>query len=252
MASSKLIYVEMKTRRAQEHFDALQMELDRWIRDPKHCLVREADDFDNARHIFRIQLGAIPEIIPMLLGDFVCCLRSSLDQLAWALALINRSMPLSEKEERDIHFLIFKERNSRYDELRRLFPPTVADVIDSFQPYLRGQAYRDDPLWQLNELWRMDKHRAIPMNSGEITVGLPVPEWNRLTRHVFDGVDHSIEVNVPLVWVYTGQVAFKPAISIEILFGEHMGKLAVSRARLSTINDFVRNDVVPSFTSFFS
>src|ERR1035438_8954375 len=164
--------VQMKTNRAQVHFDTLQTELDKWLHNPKSCTIREGTDFEKQVHIFQIEIAPLPEIIPGVLGDFVCCLRSSLDQLAWGLAHIWPSRKFTRTEERRIQFPIFEERNATYEDRIKLFPPAVATVIDSLQPYLRGNAFRDDPLWKLNELWTMDKHRAIPMNSNALAVNL--------------------------------------------------------------------------------
>ena len=77
----RLIYVDMKVRRANVHLDALEVVVKNWI-DSKPYTVIQRDDFDKAVHICRIEDEVAPELIPMLVGDFVCCLRAALDQLA--------------------------------------------------------------------------------------------------------------------------------------------------------------------------
>jgi len=246
----KLVYVDMKTRRAKVHLDSLQLELDLWLVKP--YTISEHTDFDNVLHVFRIELAGMRDTIPMLVGDFVCCLRSSLDQLAWSLAHL--PMPavrqFTDREERQIHFPIARYNDSTYAALRDLFPSAVADIIDTLQPYLRGNAYRDDPLWQLNELWTMDKHRAIPMNSNSLQVWFPITDWMRFMRHL----DHGIEVKFPLrlAWLWQSKVDLKPRVSVEVLFGEHMGTFEISRRRLTEIYDFVRQDVISKFAGFFT
>jgi hypothetical protein len=124
----------------------------------------------------------------------------------------------------------------------------VADIFDTLQPYLRGDAFRDDPLWQLNELWTMDKHRGIPMNSNFVKIAFPVSGWERNT---FYSPQYGLEVHFPLVQFCTSEVDIKPTVTVEILFGEYMGDFVVSRARLGEINDFVRNEAIPRFARFF-
>ena len=245
---SQLIYVEMKTRRAQQHFDALKSQLDMWMKDPKRYTVTEKTDFDKGTHIVRVEIGHIYEDIPMLLSDFIHCLRSSLDCLAWELAHLPSERTLTIKEEKRVQFPISPYDDGHYSDIRGLFPSTVANIFDSLQPYLRGNAFRDDPLWKLNELWTMDKHRGIPMNSNGVQIRFPFAGWERYLRHFHYG----IEVHFPLIEFFSGEMEIKPAISVEILFGEFMGEFMIDRAGLSEINDFVRNDVIPRFSGFFT
>jgi len=244
---SRLIYVEMKTCRAQIHFNALQAELDKWLEHPKRYSIRQDTDFNHGVHIIRVDIGYTPETIPVLVGDFIHNLRSALDNLAWELAHLPPKRVFTESDERHIHFPIFKCRDSTYLSRRGLFPPAVAEIFDSLQPYVRGDAFRDDPLWQLNELWTLDKHRAIPMNSHSMNLGFPGTEWQRYAREV----DNGVEVHFPILAYYASEMYLKPTVSVEILFGEHMGDFIISRARLGEINDFVRKNVIPRFMGFF-
>src|ERR1039458_7395547 len=218
---SRLIYVEMKARRAQKHFSTLQAELNKWLEDPKKYAVLENTDFDHGEHIVRVETGYIPEAIPMLLSDFVHQLRSCLDNLAWELAHLPPKRSFTEVEERQIYFPIFAWRDSTYISRRSLFPPAVAEIFDSLQPYKREQSFRDDPLWQLNELSTRDKHRAIPMNSNSVNLGFPGTEWKRYFREI----DYGAEVHFPILMYYASKVHLKPTVTVAILFGEHMGDL---------------------------
>jgi hypothetical protein len=101
------------------------------------------------------------------------------DLVAWRLAHLPPVRVFTKTQERQINLPIFETRNSTYDDRRKLFPPAVADIIDTLQPYLRGNAFRDDPLWQLNELWTMDKHRTIPMSSHSLNIRFPMAGWER-------------------------------------------------------------------------
>lgn len=242
-----LAHIEMKTRRAQKHFDELQRELDAWLKLPPYS-VGFYTDFDKVLEVWHVYMKVTPEAIPMALGDFICCLRSALDQLAWGLAHLDVKRVFSKREERNISFLVFTEKNPTYDDRRKLFPPAVADVFDGLQPYNRGNAFADDPLWQLNELWILDKHKLIPINSSSLQVRFPMWGWENYVRHL----DYGIEVHFPLSRAWMSPVNLDPAITMEILFGEYMGSFEVSLVRLKEINEFVAKDVIPRFASFFS
>lgn len=244
--ADRLVYVKMKARRADEHFHSLESELGKWAAKP-YTITKQLQ-FDKWLYTVRVDISLTPEIIPMLLGDFVCCLRSSLDQLAWKLAHLPPIRTFTEREEKRIQFPIFKVRNNIYDDIRKLFPPAVADVIDNFQPYLRGNAFRDDPLWQLNELWNMDKHRTIPISPYSLNISFPMEGWHEFVNPA-TYFRHYFEVNFPIGMALTGEVNLEPTISVEILFGE--GPLEVPFSRLKEINDFVRNTVIPRFAGFF-
>ena len=214
----------------------------------KPYTVIEKTDFEKVLHIVRIEIAPTPEVIAMLFGDFVCCLRSSLDQLAWRLAHLPPVRTFTRTQERQINFPIFEMRNATYDDRRKLFPPAVADIIDSLQPYLRGNAFRDDPLWQLNELWTLDKHRTIPTLPYALNVGFPGTGWQRFVH--IDRLTYDLEVRFPLAFAWTYPVNLKPNVSVEILFGE-TNIFEIPLTRLGEINDFVRNEVIPRFTGFF-
>ena len=248
--SPRLVYVDMKIRRAKFHLDELETVVKNWI-DSKPYTITNIDDFEKGIHICRIQDKITPELVPMLLGDFVCCLRAALDQLSWALAHLTPVRAFSEREERQIQFPISKIRDATYELKRGLFPPNVAAVLDTFQPFLRGDAHRADPLWQLNELWTMDKHRSIPVNSNSFTVHFSFDGWEQYLRP-WNALTDAIEVHFPLVEFYKSPANLNPDVSVEVLFGEYMGKFEISMLRLKEIYDFVGNDVIPTFASFFS
>ena len=245
-----MLEVNMKADRAKHHLNALNIEIGKWLALPHVPMVREYTQFEEGLHIFRVNIGPVPQIIPLLLGEFISCLRSSLEWLAWGLAHLDSRRVFPDKESRNISFLIFKQRDSTYEDRRSLFPTAVAKVFDDLQPYLRGNAYRDDLLWQLDELWKMDKHRAVPANSTVLTVAMPGPssEWKQFVRYLDDG----LEVRLPLLPYMSSKMSFKPQFSLEILFGERMGDFEISPARLTEINDFVRNSVIPRFAGFFA
>src|SRR5690242_12743238 len=100
-----LFHVEMKARWAQEHFNALQSQLDTWLNLPPYTVTYKTD-LNHGLEICRVEMLLTPEPIPMLLSDFISSLRSALDNLAWGLAHLDPARSFTEREERNISFLI--------------------------------------------------------------------------------------------------------------------------------------------------
>lgn len=244
--SPRMVYIDMKTRRAKFHLDALEVTVKDWI-DSRPYTVTHYDDFEKAIHVVRIKDRVTPELLPMLVGDFVSCLRAALDRLAWALAHLPPLKLFTDAEQRRIQFPIAKVADDGYLKRLGLFPSTVAPELDRLQPYHKGNAFDGDLLWQLNELWNMDKHRAIPCNSNSFVLGFPGEGWKKYLRHFTD----AVEVHFPIVEFYQSPMNLEPTVSVEPLFGEHMGQFGIPMGRLREINEFVANDVIPRFTRFF-
>src|ERR1700687_3034582 len=99
----RLVYVKMKARRADGHFHSLDTELTKWATKP--YTITKQIKFKQLLYIIRVDITPTPEIIPMLLGDFICCLRASLDQLAWRLAHLPPVRTFTRTQERQINFL---------------------------------------------------------------------------------------------------------------------------------------------------
>jgi hypothetical protein len=239
-----LVYVGMKVDRAQHHLDALDRELRRFDRKPSYTISRN-EDVKNSLYIVRIEGKAAPQIIPMLLGDFICCLRSALDQLAWQLISIGPG-GFKKRDEGKIYFPIIAKPENWPPWSLPFFPKESHSLLDKVQPYHRGAAFDKHPLWQLNELCNLDKHRVIPVNCSSLTVHFPVPGWEAFRRDL----DYGLEVRFPLSM--KSKFHLKPHVSSQILFGEHMGSLEISRNELGKINEFVRGEVIRPFSGLFS
>src|SRR5205085_234881 len=141
----------------------------------------------------------------------------------------------TDREQRDIAFPVARFDDSTYRNRLGLFPSTVAPEIDAFQPYHRGNAYKDDPLWQLHELWTLDKHRAIPIAASSLNVRFPMWGWENFLRHF----EYGFEVHFPLLKAWLSPVDLKPDIAMEVTFGEYGSTFEIGFERLKQINHFV-------------
>ncbi|MGH9514246.1 MAG: hypothetical protein ACRD3P_01025 [Terriglobales bacterium] len=239
----------MKARRADFHLQSAEAQLRNWI-NGKPYTITEKDDFDRTQHVFIITPHPSPEEIALAVGDFVNCLRSCLDQLAWNLVnLFPETVPFNEKAAMQVVFPITRS-DETYGQKQAMFHPSIHKTLDSLQPSDRANAIYTHHLWQLDKLWNIDKHRTIPVNCGNWTVNLMPPGTIGLIE--YDTFKQCIYAVVPsLARFYSRPPYVKPQVIPAILFGEYMGKFDVSITRLREIHTFVVREVIPKFTGFF-
>jgi len=97
-------------------------------------------------------------------GERLQNLRSALDQMAWACALRFTDDPTHE-----VSFPIQRDEASwrkavSTPRIKKAADAIGADawqVIESLQPHMQHRAPKEDPLWGLNELARIDRHRRL-------------------------------------------------------------------------------------------
>ena len=187
--------------------------------------------------------------VVLSLADFVYALRSGLDQLAWQLSLINNPTPSHQTM-----FPIHADQTPKSEGLFRQrvwdIPCEAIAVIRDIQPYKRGATYWDDPLWQLNELSNIDKHRLPAGRGHDGNFYLEPHGW---TRRDFD---NGVEFSWPLSMKQA--VVFEPR-DPELIFGDPIDAarkpthipLELDRLAIAKIYSYVRDDVRPRFTRFF-
>ena len=232
----------MKAERAKGHLDAFNFIVADYL--PKATTVTTRDDFDASRCIRRTEFHAFPPELGMELGEFVYCLRSGLDQLAWHVATVTAR----KDSPKDVCFPIVKslinsDQRKKYKRSLALFPTNIAAEIDALQPYKEPSLSDAHPLWQLNTLCNLDKHCVIPINSR--TKRVFVVHGAVVTYpHDVDAVD----VSIPLA--DKSKFEFDPNLPGDIELGEWDADLTIPRRRLADIHDFVINTVIPAFERF--
>jgi hypothetical protein len=235
-----------KIGRAYKHLKEFDSLVVSYCRSEPYTITKH-DDLVNQRHVVRCEFSALDADIHLSLAEVIYSLRSGLDQLAWQLALLRNPNP-----SRDVMFPIHSDQSSKAEErFRRLvwdMPCDAVTVIRDLQPYKREAAYRDDPLWQLNELSNIDKHR-VP--AGRATIGSFYLEPKGWIRHDFD---YGVEFSWPLSVKDT--VVFKPDFPT-LVFGDPINNtsripLELTREDIARVYNYVRQNVAPRFTHFFS
>jgi hypothetical protein len=117
----------LKTVRAKEHLDDLGERLCAFNESKPYTVFRE-DDTKHQLHIVRFHLEDPPDAIPLIVGDFLYCLRASLDQLIWALAWRPSFYP------RGTQFPIFIEPNpGKFRQYVSGVEPDAVSIIEDLQ-----------------------------------------------------------------------------------------------------------------------
>lgn len=147
--------VEQKVFRAKQHYDALVRELRMQFHGHTGKVVMDAD----APSDFNIVIDAeLSKQVALILGDCLNNLRSSLDYLIWELVLASHSQPGKQNMFPVCQKLeTFKE--AKRSRLAGLSEEMIAEV-EFLQPY-NGGDYRERPLWLLDELNNIHKHRRL-------------------------------------------------------------------------------------------
>lgn len=237
-------YLVLKAERAKTHLDALNRELDLFLKEP-YTITRK-DDLQNGRHIRRQQMKPGNTILVMLLGEFLYSLRCGLDQMAWQFSLADAR----KRWARSICFPIYDDlatgdARRNYAKVIKCFPDPIAREIDALQPFKTPGSAQEHPLWQLNQLCNLDKHCIGPFHSR--TMSVIVPHNPAVLVQQFES-EQAIEVSVPLKDKH--QLDLEPETTCKIEFGDWEANWSVSRQRLTDIHNFITSKVIPKFIEF--
>jgi hypothetical protein len=155
-----------KLARARQHLD----QLDPLIRSFSKNSIRivEKKDVEKKEKILCMEWDPIPPEWLVMIGDCLFNLRASLDQLVYALAVANQG---SRPESTKLSFPIFGSQTA-FDDKRRglncidgINEDAKRDII-ALQPFNARQgpdAAEYHPLFRLNRLHNVDKHRHLSL-----------------------------------------------------------------------------------------
>jgi hypothetical protein len=171
--------------RAQEHLVELSNEVLRFIND-KPYTIRVETHFEIAKHV--IYVDTVKEPSPRMqlaFGSALQSLRSCLDHMVWHMSPGVHSSP-NEGERRSVNFPIYRSNDGKFskggsgtgDKALKYIPKKARTIIKDLQPFHRGNAYEDSPLWQLDKLNNIDKHRAVALMSTRGAARVLSDTWN--------------------------------------------------------------------------
>lgn len=160
---------ELKLEWAKHQSQALKNQTAAWRAANGYGAVFEKHP-ERPGHIIRLKVGEVPPSIPLIIGDALYALRSALDHLAHDLAS-SFTNPLPPNVSEISEFPIFGDRAMTSSEKSRkigAIDPGAQAIIEALQPYARGNAYAQDPLWTLYELARVDRHRFVHLTVAQL------------------------------------------------------------------------------------
>jgi len=247
--------VTHKIFRAAQHFQTLTSELEGYFKtNPGHLVAEQQTNPLEITATFQAK-GPIPALIPIILGDCLQNLRSSLDYLVWELVLAANGNP-GKKHAFPIceTAALFKQNvtSGRLDGV----PKDAVTQIESLQPYQLGKDWQKATLWVLNEFNNINKHRRIlltVLRGGESKNNIDVVnvEGQLWARGPMPSFDENAEIG-PLPINTERQVQMNKQIFACVTFDEGSAKGREITTCLKTMLQEVEKNVVPTFRAFFT
>jgi hypothetical protein len=240
---------ETKLAWAKNHLELLYREIAQFAENP-YAVMRE-DDLEHGCHILRLQLFDVPRRISLIAGDAVYNMRASLDQLAWSLArpggIPKRvAFPIIDGPA------LTKERLDSFKRSLAGVPSEAICEIDFLQPYHRGAHYKTHPLWRLDELCNLDKHRRIPANGSIAVLNFPnlAPGDPASTMMAVTTTDEGFVVRIPIA--LKNKLDGYKTQAFEVMFGGDASGISEHFRGLIQIYKFIAEDVLPLFARFLT
>lgn len=162
-----------KCTRTSQHYEELEALISEFLnRDPYD--IRKQDDVSRGTRSIRCEFSvAVPLEILTNLGDILYGLRSTLDHVAYHLAL-RQDPQTTFKPYFPIEETLKKYKAKAAREMQAIGRPAI-DLIDTFEPYVGGKG---EIFWQLHSANNFAKHCLLPTVAGNI-VGHTIP-----TEHI--------------------------------------------------------------------
>lgn len=176
---------------AKSKIDALEDSIQGWLQGDAYTLVEYTEAVTGDQVLEAKITEPPPEEWPLMVGDAVHNLRSALDHVAYQLALdgYQADRPgeaIPAGHQRRIMFPIVAVSNDPRLSVEEFYaqvvkaqlryvPDSAAAAIQTLQPYERTPAAPlTDPLWAVNEIDVIDKHRKLHTTA----VAFPIKEFS--------------------------------------------------------------------------
>jgi hypothetical protein len=146
-----------KLERAEEHIFKLKEFWNGFVVDA-YPLLSQATADGSYRMYYLGDVKPIPADVPLIMGDVIHNLRSSLDHLAYRLVCVGTDsagpfervyFPIGERP---------KEFKARIRAIKKCLKPPAVKALSAIEAYEGGNG---DILWQLHQLDIIDKHRLL-------------------------------------------------------------------------------------------
>lgn len=267
MSAAPLAGVREKILRAAEHLDAFTAEVDTYAASGPYSIVRAFEDHipeQSSRPGLtwraRIDPPAPTLRLGILAGDVVHNLRSALDHLAWAVVLQNGGEPSESYPATSFPILPNPLPSAGSSPKTLTFraksgaaSAAAETILEMLQPYNSGQDLRTHPLWLLNQLWNIDKHRTLnvmTIDLGRIVMRFPDGRTAHATRR-------DVDDGTMVIWLLSehpdfdadtqAQAEFSPSIAFRDAPGLGLDPFVPAPDLLAQLLRFTRDVVVQRF-----
>ncbi len=186
-----------------------------------------------------------PPRIGVIVGDATHNMRAALDHLAWQLALTQTPEPYW-RTEFPITDCATGDTRRQFNRVVQSLPTDAVDIIRELQPYNRGEAEEEHPLWLLDKLCNIAKHVMIPVHSTFLEFKIPRVESLRYIFLPGGGAWFAVPV------AHKELVDRIPKPRAGVGFGMQERGLNIDPEQVLGIYEFIRDDVLPQFAGFFS
>ncbi len=146
----------LKVERAKEHFRYLQAQIVTFLAQNPYGIVIDQDKKTGEAIWYARVSQEPPGQWAAIVGDIVHNLRAALDHIVFQLI----GDPQNEYSEFPSSWKAEHYESSGRGKIKGV-PVAAETIIQTVQPYQRGDAYHAHPLYLLNELARRDRHRLL-------------------------------------------------------------------------------------------
>src|SRR5258708_35499134 len=123
----------LKIGRAKVHLDSLQSEIHSF-QAGKPYEITAYDDLERQLYVMTFRLLDVPDNISLVAGDSLYCLRSSLDQIVWALAKRLGGITNPTHTQFPVIDIDNSEGRKRLNAQTEEIPDKAVEALNGFQP----------------------------------------------------------------------------------------------------------------------
>lgn len=246
--------VRQKIIRAAEHCKSLEAEATRYFSANPGEVVTEEEPHSHRIVLKFSERIPVPVAVPLIIGDVLQNLRSSLDYLVWELVLAAKNNPGDKHMFPICNSIEAFEGQLKRGRLDGVAPEAIAE-IKGLQPYHHGQDKEKAPIRVLETFTNINKHRRI-------LVTVLAAHYAR-TEFIGTQTGHSVQSSLTPRY-HDAEIAISPEPVLGdmmevkgkafffITFNERPAEGHEISGLLFQLWHFVNESVVPKFERFFA
>ena len=208
MKNSQLDGARAKIARAVHHFNQLNLAIDAIFADESNTAAANPPAYEYKAErqeliIMRPHGTPLDPALPLIIGDCIHNARSSLDYLVFQLAVLNNApSEAASMTSFPVCLSPAQFKKSTQGKIAPFISGPALTAIQELQPYLTGNAGRDDILWVLSQLDIFDKHRLLIVTKSKVrpvAFTVTVPSGETFTSDIKSGPWKPTEAGTELI-----------------------------------------------------